>query len=190
MVGNALEVREAIDTLKGRGPRDLEDLCCALGAELVVFSGQEEDRGKAKEHLRGLLHDGSALAKFRTLLENQGGDTRVIDDLDLLSQAENKVEVKAARDGTIGELDALSIGKAASLLGAGRFTKDDVIDPAVGIEIVRKVGDAVTVGDVVAVLHVNDKANLAQAQEMVSNACRITDGPVTPPPLIYEQIGE
>lgn len=190
MVGNALEVREAIDTLKGRGPRDLEDLCCALGAELVVFSGQEEDRGKAKEHLRGLLHDGSALAKFRTLLENQGGDTRVIDDLDLLPQAENKVEVKAARDGTIGELDALSIGKAASLLGAGRFTKDDVIDPAVGIEIVRKVGDAVTVGDVVAILHVNDKANLAQAQEMVSNACRITDGPVTPPPLIYEQIGE
>ncbi len=189
MVGNALEVREAIATLKGHGPRDLEELCCALGAELVVFSGQAENRGQAREYLRGLLHDGSALAKFRTLLENQGGDTRVIDDPDLLPQAEDKIEVRAALDGTIGELDALSIGKAASLLGAGRFTKEDVIDPAVGIEIVRKIGDTVAAGDVLAILHVNARANLKQAQEMVSSAYRITDGPVTPPPLVYERIG-
>ncbi len=189
MVGNALEVREAIDTLNGHGPRDLEDLCCALGAELLVFSGKEPERARARERLRGLLHDGSALAKFRTLVENQGGDVHVLDDLELLPRAAGRVEVKAARAGAIAELNALSIGKAASLLGAGRFTKDDVIDPAVGIEVVRKVGDQVATGDVLAVLYVNDEANLPQAREMVTNAYRITDGPVAPPPLIHERIG-
>ena len=189
MVGNALEVREAIDTLNGHGPDDLEELCCALGAELLVFSGKETDRNQAKETLRKLLHDGSALGKFRTLVKNQGGDTRVIDDPTLLPQARNKVEVRADKRGTVGELNALAIGKAAGLLGAGRMTKDDKIDPAVGIEVVRKIGDRVNAGDVLAILYVNDQANLEQAKDMVTSAYRIVDKPVTPPPLIYERIG-
>jgi len=189
MVGNALEVKEAIDTLKGHGPRDLEELCCALGAELLIFSGKEEDRDRAKERLRGLLRDGSALAKFRTLVENQGGDPRVIDDPSLLPQAKGKIEVTADKSGTIGEVNALAIGKAAGLLGAGRVTKEDRIDPAVGIELVHKVGDRVNEGEVLGILHVDDRANLAQARRMVADAYRIVDEPVTPPPLIYERIG-
>jgi len=189
MVGNSLEVKEAIDTLKGHGPRDLEELCCALGAELLVFSGQEKDRGRAREYLRGLLHDGSALAKFRTLVEAQGGDVRVIDDPDVLPKARKLVQITAPRAGVVGELNALAIGMAAGLLGAGRTTVDDVIDPAVGIEVVRKIGDGVNAGDVLAVLHVNDAANLTRVREMVTDAYRIVDGPVEPPPLIHERIG-
>ncbi len=189
MVGNAVEVREAIDTLNGTGPHDLEELCCALGAELLVFSGQENDRDNAKERLHGLLHDGTALAKFRLLVEEQGGDVRVIDDPQTLPQAREKIEITAPRAGIVSELNALAIGKAAGILGAGRMTKDDVIDPAVGIEVVRKVGDQVEAGDVLAVLYVNDNANLTQAQEMVTAAYQIGDGPAAPPPLIYERIG-
>ncbi len=190
MVGNALEVKEAIDTLKGDGPQDLEDLCCALGAELLVFSGQDLDRDQAKKQLHGLLHDGSALAKFRLLVEEQGGDVRVIDDPGILPQAREKIAITAPRSGIVSELNALTIGKAAGILGAGRMTMDDVIDPAVGIEVVRKIGDQVEIGETLAVLHVNDNANLPQAQEMVTAAYRIGDGPAAPPPLIHERIGE
>ncbi len=190
MVGNALEVKEAIDTLKGDGPQDLEDLCCALGAELLVFSGQDPDRDQAKKQLHGLLLDGSALAKFRLLVEEQGGDVRVIDDPQILPQAREKIAITAPRSGIVSELNALAIGKAAGILGAGRMTMDDVIDPAVGIEVVRKIGDQVEIGETLAVLHVNDNANLPQAQEMVTAAYRIGDGPAAPPPLIHERIGE
>ncbi|HHR84732.1 MAG TPA: hypothetical protein ENL23_00100 [Candidatus Acetothermia bacterium] len=118
MVGNALEVREAIDTLKGHGPHDLEDLCCALGAELVLFSGgQISDHSQAVEHLRKLLHDGSALEKFVQMVKNQGGDPAVVDDLDLLPTAGKQIDVPAPQSGIVANLDALSIGRAANLLG-------------------------------------------------------------------------
>ncbi|MCD6495560.1 thymidine phosphorylase, partial [Candidatus Bipolaricaulota bacterium] len=167
MVGNALEVREAIATLNGNGPQDLEELCCALGAELVLFSGgQISDHAKAVEHLRSLLHDGSALKKFVQMVLNQGGNPAVVNDLDLLPRASKQVEISAPRTGVVTNLDALSIGRAANLLGAGRFTKDDVIDPAVGIEVVSKVGEHVNKGEPLAILYVNNEANLEQAKTM------------------------
>ncbi|MEA3238329.1 MAG: thymidine phosphorylase [Candidatus Bipolaricaulota bacterium] len=189
MVGNALEVREAIDTLKGNGPQDLEDLCCALGAELVLFSeGQISDHAKAVEHLRKLLHDGSALKKFVQMVKNQGGNPAVVDDLDLLPRASKQIEISAPRTGVVTNLDALSIGRAANLLGAGRFTKDDVIDPAAGIEIVCKVGEHVNTGDPLAILYVNSEANLEQAKNMVAQAYTIGDKEVSAPQLIVERI--
>ena len=189
MVGNALEVREAIDTLKGQGPEDLETLCCELGAELLLTSGRETDRGRALSFLRRLLREGEALGKFVVLLRNQGGDTAVIEDPSRLPRAQMHVDVPAPRSGTIASLDALSIGRGASLLGAGRFTKTDRIDPAVGVELRKKVGHRVARDESLAVLHVNDPANLDQAKRMVEGAFAIGDTAVTPPPLIVERVG-
>lgn len=188
MVGNALEVREAIDTLKGHGPQDLEDLCCALGAELLISSGKISDHARAVEQLRKLLHDGSALEKFVQMVKNQGGNPDVVDDLRLLPTASKQIEILATQSGVVTDLDALSIGRAANLLGAGRFTKDDVIDPAVGIEVVRKVGEPVNKGEPLAILHVNDEANLEQPRAMVTQAYTIRDKEVSAPQLIVERV--
>ncbi|MFC2099532.1 thymidine phosphorylase [Candidatus Bipolaricaulota bacterium] len=189
MVGNALEVLEAIDTLKGQGPQDLTDICCELGAELLVFSGGTTDRDEAIGRLRRHLTDGSALAKFRQLIENQGGDPAVLEDPSLMPQAERLVEIGAATDGVITRLDALAVGRAANLLGAGRFTKEDSIDPAVGVQLRCKVGDSVEAGQTLALLHVNATDNLEQAQQMVEEAYTIETG-VEPPkaPLVIERV--
>jgi pyrimidine-nucleoside phosphorylase len=189
MVGNALEVREAIATLKGKGPKDLEDLCCTLGAELVLFSGgQISDHSEAVEHLHDLLQDGSALNKFVQMVKNQGGNPAVVDNLGLLPTANKQVEIPAPRSGVVTNLDALSIGRAANLLGAGRFTKDDVIDPAVGIEVICKVGERATSGEPLAILRVNNAENLEQAKAMVAQAYTIGDKEVAVPKLIVERV--
>ena len=189
MVGNALEVREAIETLRGQGPEDLEVLCCELGAELVLACGLEPNRERALTRLRRLLKDGSALRKFSELVSNQGGDAGVIDNFSLLPTAASRVDVAAPRSGTVMSLDALAIGRGANLLGAGRFTKTDRIDQAVGVELRKKVGFRVARGEVLAVLHVNDKGNLDQVRRMVEGAFQVGDEPVTPPPLIVERVG-
>ncbi len=189
MVGNALEVREAIDTLKGRGPEDLETLSCELGAELLLSSGRETDRERALAFLEKLLREGEGLEKFAELLRNQGGDVAVIDDPARLPAAPRRVDVPAPRSGVVASLDALGVGRGANLLGAGRFTKTDRIDPAVGVELRKKVGHRVARGEPLAVLHVNDPANLDQVKRMVEGAFVIGDGAVAPPPLIVERIG-
>jgi len=189
MVGNALEVREAIDTLKGRGAQDLETLCCELGAELLLSSGRETDRGRALAFLGKLLREGEGLRKFAELLRNQGGDVAVIEDPSLLPTALRRVDVPAPRSGVVASLDALSVGRGANLLGAGRFTKVDRIDPAVGVELRKKVGHRVARGESLAVLHVNDPTNLDQVRRMVEGAFGIGDEPVVPPPLIVERVG-
>jgi pyrimidine-nucleoside phosphorylase len=187
-VGNALEVREAIEALKGEGPKDLETLCCELGTELLLAAGKAADRQSALSTLEGLLRDGRALAKFEELVKNQGGDPRVIDDPDLLPRATKRIALEAPRSGTVSRLDALAVGRAANLLGAGRFVKEDRIDPAVGVELVHKAGDAVKDGESLAILHVNDETNLAQARALVEGAYTFVEGPVAPPPLIVERI--
>ena len=190
MVGNALEVKEAIDTLRGEGPEDLSRLCCELGAELLVFAGVSEGRDAAIAHLDRLLHDGSALAKFAELIANQGGNPAVIEDPSLLPRAARRVEARAPQAGAVRDLNALEIGRAANLLGAGRFTKEAAIDPAVGVELVHKVSDRVEADGLLAVLHVNDDTHLDAACRMVESAYTIdpeaTD--TTPPKLVLERI--
>ncbi len=190
MVGNALEVREAIDTLRGEGPEDLSRLCCELGAELLVLAGIRRDRDGAVDRLDRLLHDGSALAKFGELIAHQGGNPAVIDDPSLLPRAARRVEARAEQAGVVRALDALEIGRAANLLGAGRSTVEDAIDPAVGVELVRKVGDRVEDDGLLAVLHVNDEAHLDTACRMVESAYEIDPEAeeVTPPELIVDRI--
>lgn len=188
MVGNALEVREAIQTLRGEGPRDLEDLCLALAAELVLFSGKTTDHSKALEKLRSLLHDGSALDKFKQMLANQGGNTKVIEDLDLLPAAKKQIPIQASGSGWVKRADALYIGMAANHLGAGRFNKEDVIDPAVGIEVTRKIGERVNKGETLAILHVNDETNLELVNDFVTKAYSLENQETATPKLVIERI--
>ena len=187
-VGNALEVKEAIETLNGKGPKDLEDLCCSLGAELLLFAKRKTERSEAIAALRSFLNDGSALVKFQEMVKNQGGDPSVVDDPTRLPAAARTVEVCATRSGTVAQLDALAIGRAANLLGAGRFVKDDRIDPAVGVELRRKVGDEVKTNNMLATLHVNDETNLAQARSLVERAYTLDEGPACSPVLIVERV--
>ena len=187
-VGNALEVREAIETLQGRGPQDLETLCCELGAELLLFAGKATDRAGAVSSLRRLLHDDRALHKFQEMVQNQGGNPAVVDDPSLMPTAEKAIRLEAPHSGTVARVDALPVGRAANLLGAGRFVKEDQIDKAVGVELVHKVGDEVAKGEPLAILHVNDATNLPQAMALVEGAYTVGDGPVTPPVLIVERV--
>jgi len=188
MVGNSLEVKEAIGTLKGEGPQDLEDLCCELGAELLLFSGKESKRKRAIQELHELLRNGAALEKFRTLIRNQSGDPAVIDNFSLLPTASKQIDMLAPCAGTVTELNALMIGRAANLLGAGRFVKGDTVDYAVGIELIRKIGDRVAKGKPLAVLHVNSAVNLEEARAMVREAYTIKERPASAPKLVIERV--
>jgi len=192
MIGNALEVREAIDTLQGEGPEDLSRLCCELGSELLLFAGDATARAEAIDLLDRLLHDGSALAKFRELIANQNGNPAVVEDPSLLPCAARRVEARAPQAGVVRRLDALEIGRAANLLGAGRFTKEDSIDPAVGVELIRKVGDPVEEDGLLAVLHVNTETHLDTACRMVESAYGIDPHgtEATSPELVLERIVE
>ena len=190
MTGNALEVIEAIDTLRGEGPSDLAALCCELGAELLVYAGGANTREEAVLKLDHLLMNGKALDSFRQLISQQHGNPAVIDDHSLLPTAARKVEARASQGGTIESLNALEIGRAANLLGAGRFTKEDDIDFAVGVELNRKVGDKVEKDEILAWLHVNDETHLEQACKMIEDAYCIdpTGADHHPPSLIVERI--
>ncbi len=190
MVGNALEVREAVDTLRGRGPEDLTTLCCELGAELLVFAEKAPTRSAAIQELDRLLRNGLALEAFRGLIAHQGGNPAILDDVSLLPRARRQIEISAGATGTVARLDALAVGRAANLLGAGRYTKDDSIDPAVGVELRKKVGESVERGAPLAVLHVNSEEHLAEANEMVKQAYALdaSGAPHEAPPLIVERI--
>ena len=190
MTGNAIEVLEAIGTLRGQGPSDLAVLCCELGAELLVFAGEVATREEAILKLDHLLVNGKALNSFRQLISQQGGNAAVIDDTSLLPRAARKVEARASQSGTIASLDALEIGRAANLLGAGRYTKEDEIDPAVGVELKLKVGDRVEEKEILAWLHVNSEEHLDQACGMVESAYTIDPSGAEhhPPSLIVERI--
>lgn len=154
-IGNALEVKEAIETLRGEGPEDLTALCMELGAQMTVLGGKAETLGEAKEKLQQVIDDGSALEKFKVFLSNQGGDASVADDVSKLPRAQYQIEVKAESSGYVEEIAAEELGVASAMLGAGRQTKDDVIDLAVGLMLGKKVGDRVDEGETLAVIHSN-----------------------------------
>lgn len=173
MVGNALEVREAIETLKGHGPPDLIELCLSLGAELLLMAGEAKDIKAAKGLLMRKLRSGEALKKFAEMIENQGGDPRVIEDPKRLPQAKQKIAIRATKSGYVQKLDALAIGQAAHLLGAGRSVKGERIDHAVGVKLCKKVGDRVEREEPLAYLHVNDCRNLVEARRRMEVAFEI-----------------
>ncbi|OMI27047.1 pyrimidine-nucleoside phosphorylase [Bacillus haynesii] len=154
-IGNALEVKEAIDTLKGEGPEDLTELVLTLGSQMVVLAKKAETLAEAREKLIDVMKNGKALQKFKDFLQNQGGDSSVADNPEKLPQAAYKIDVPAKEAGVVSEIVADQIGVAAMLLGAGRATKEDKIDLAVGIMLRKKVGDRVEKGEPLVTLYAN-----------------------------------
>lgn len=155
-IGNALEVQESIETLKGNGPDDLTELCLTLGAHMVVLGGKSDSFESAKQLLRNQINNGAALAKFRAFIAAQGGDASIVDDPARLPQAPILLEVKVEEAGYVYAIEAEQLGLAAMILGAGRATKDATIDYAVGVTLRKKVGQSVEAGDTLAVLHVRE----------------------------------
>lgn len=190
-VGNALEVREAIETLKGEGPQDLTELCLTLGAQMVVLSGKATSPLEARNILEQKMRDGTALEKFGQLIASQGGDAKAVTDPDrFLAKAQYQVEVSSPKTGFISALEAEKIGLAAMLLGAGRETKEATIDYAVGLVLNKKVGDPVHIGETVAVLHANDKHKLQAAKDQLLKAVTYDTDPVASPDLIQGEVTE
>ena len=183
MVGNSLEVIEAIEVLKGRGPKRFRELCEKICVELLTESGFIKDASKASELVREKLENGEALEKFRQMIYYQGGDPKVIDDYSLLPIAKEKIEIKAKRDGYVSRVEALKVGVAAMLLGAGRENKDEDVDPGVGIQVIKNVGDKVNKGDVLAYAYTNGKKT-QEAIDMVLDAYSIVNEKVDYKPVI------
>ncbi|KAF6577083.1 pyrimidine-nucleoside phosphorylase [Paenibacillus sp. SEL1] len=187
-IGNSLEVKEAIDTLRGEGPKDLEELCMALGSQMVFLAGKAESLENAEEKLREVIRNGKALEKFKEFIANQGGDASVVDHPERLPQAQYLIEVPAKQDGVVAEIVADEIGTAAMLLGAGRATKESEIDLAVGLMLNKKVGDAVQKGDSLVTIHAN-REDVAQVLEKIYANIRIADH-AEAPVLIYGTVTE
>lgn len=156
-VGNSLELKEAIATLKGNGPKDLTELVLTLGSQMVVLAEQAESLDEARQMLVDAIKTGKALNKFKTFLSNQGGDDSIVDSPEKLPSAKYQVEFKAKKDGFITEIIANEIGVASMMLGAGRQTKEDVIDLGVGIVLNKKVGEHVEKGENILTIHTNTK---------------------------------
>ncbi|MGG0642701.1 pyrimidine-nucleoside phosphorylase [Sporosarcina gallistercoris] len=154
-IGNALEVKEAIDTLNGNGPEDLTELCLVLGSKMLIAGEKAKDTQDARNQLNQVIQDGSALELFAKFLEAQGGNPEIVKNPDLLPKAAHQFEVKSTSTGFVTKMEADEIGVAAMLLGAGRATKEDDIDLAVGIVLKKKIGDAVNTGETIAVIHSN-----------------------------------
>lgn len=156
-IGNALELKEAIATLKGNGPKDLTELVLTLGSQMVVLAEQATSLDEARQMLINAIKTGKALNKFKTFLSNQGGDDSIVDSPEKLPSAKYQVEFKAKKDGYITEIIANEIGVASMMLGAGRQTKEDVIDLGVGIVLNKKVGEHVEKGENILTIHTNTK---------------------------------
>ncbi|KDN10664.1 MULTISPECIES: pyrimidine-nucleoside phosphorylase [unclassified Gilliamella] len=185
-IGNALEVKEAIDTLKGHGPADLTELVLTLGSQMVVLADKAKTLEEARIKLQEVIKNGKAIEKFKTLIEAQGGDSSVVDHPEKLASAPYQIALPALKSGYVSKIIADQIGIAAMQLGAGRATKEDIIDPAVGIVLHKKVGDKVTEGEALLTIHANtDKLDTIK-QKLYDNIT-ISDN-ATEPQLIYKVI--
>ena len=187
-IGNSLEVIECLETLKGRGPFDLESLSVALAARMVFLGGTASTLDDADRKVRAALTSGRGLEKFGEIIEQQGGDLRISGDYQRLPAAPQRMVVKAERSGFVAELDAERIGRATMLLGAGRDRVEDTIDPTVGAMILAPVGTEVRPGDGILELHYRDAARLEGAKQMLAGAITIEHAPRPTVPQILETI--
>lgn len=183
-VGNAIEVKEAIDTLKGEGPEDLLELCLNIGSLMAVGTGKAKDTTEARELLMAKLVDGSALNKLAEFVKAQGGDPAAVYNTDLLPQPSIVEEIKAPIDGYVAHIESDKVGISAMKLGGGRETKESDIDLAVGILIKKKVGDSVKAGETYAIMYANDPKKLAAAKEEFDKTYTFVKDAVAKPTLI------
>lgn len=187
-VGNAVEVVECVECLRGGGPADLVDLSIELAAEMVLMAGCAGTLDEARAVCRRKVADGSALERFRRLVEAQGGDPRAVDDPKRLPQARERVEIPAPRGGFVSSLSARPIGFATMRLGAGRTRVDSMIDPAVGAILHKKIGDRVEANEPLCTVLVNDTSARDEAVAAIRDAYTIGDDAVTVPDLIVERL--
>jgi len=187
-VGNALELKEALETLNGHGPQEFLEHCLSVAGQMLILGGKAQDAEEARAILLEALHSGQALAKFKEWIAAQGGDLAAVDDPSLLPQAAIIQDVPAPRAGYVAGIDAMEVGLTAMLLGAGRAKKADLIDHAVGVVLQVKVGDYVKFGEPLLTIHSNDGDKLTQAQERLLAAYTWSEKPVQAPPLVYKII--
>jgi pyrimidine-nucleoside phosphorylase len=185
-IGNALEVMEAVESMRGNGPSDVVDLSLELAARMVCLAFPDRSLDAAKEEVFKLLNDGSALKKFRQLIEAQGGNPQIIDSFELLPNASADFVISSPRAGFVSRISADDIGQAVTLLGGGRDKPDAVIDYAVGIVLEHKVGDHVQAGERLCTIYYNDPTHLEEASQTVEDAFHISASAPEPRPLIYE----
>lgn len=178
-IGNALEVKEAIDTLKGEGPGDLTELVLVLGSQMVVLAKKANTLEEAREMLIEVMKNGKATEKFKEFLSNQGGDSSIVDNPEKMPQAKYVIDVPAKTSGVISNIVADEIGIAAMLLGAGRATKEDEIDLAVGLMLRKKVGDAVKEGEPFVTIYAN-RENVEDVKAKIYENISIAETAVAP----------
>jgi pyrimidine-nucleoside phosphorylase len=186
-IGNAIEIREAIDTLKGTGPKDLEELCLALGSHMVCLAGKAASVEEARELLLQKIKSGEALDMLANFVESQGGDRAQVLDPDKLPKTAYQVNVISPKSGYVQAINATELGTLAMILGAGRPTKEAEIDLAVGIELHKKIGDFVQVGDDLATLHMSVEEHLVVSERLVE-AYTLSQNEPEHIPLIYKEI--
>lgn len=189
-VGNALEVQEAIDTLKGEGPADFTELCMTLGSYMLIAGGRAKDEQKARAMLAEVISDGSALNKLEQFVQAQGGNPAAVRNPSLLPKASIVEEIPAPCSGYVEKIDCEEIGICSLILGGGRETKESVIDLSVGLILHKKVGDYVEAGQSLAAIHANDRQKLVTAKERFLKAYHMTEKKVNRKPLIRGQVTE
>ena len=187
-IGNSLEVKEAIETLKGNGPADLRELCLTLGANMLLNANKVENFAEGYDLLEELLDSGKALEKFKKFVSGQGGDSGVVDNYDLLPQAKEIVEVKSPKEGYITKINALEVGITAMEIGAGRETKKDKINLAVGVVLNKKHGDYVKEEEILAYLHLENLEQKDKAVKKIRESFKISKSAPKKRELIYNVI--
>lgn len=191
MIGNALEVIEVVEVLRGDGPEDLKELCLELAGWMLHLGGVSSTVAEGKQRSSKLISSGKALDKFRQMVELQGGDTRVVDDAKRLPQARKTMQVTSATAGYLASMHCEQIGTACVILGGGRERKEDSVDPAVGIVLHKKVGDQVAAGEPLATIHYNAEAVALRARQLIEESCVVTEeAPLRERPLVHRVIGK
>ena len=190
MIGNALEVVEVVDVLRGGGPQDLRELCLELAGWMLHLGGVANSVAEGKQQSAQLISSGAALQKFRQMVELQGGDIRTIDDTKKLPRANHTMPVKSATAGRVMAMQCEQIGTACVILGGGRERKEDSVDPAVGIVVHKKVGDRVDAGEPLATIYYNDESKAQRARNLIEQSCEIGVAPPAKRPLVHRIIAK
>ncbi|MGD9678057.1 MAG: pyrimidine-nucleoside phosphorylase [Vulcanibacillus sp.] len=187
-IGNSLEVKEAIDTLNGTGPKDLEELCLVLGSHMLVLGEKAKTAKEGYQILKEIIKSGKAIETLKNFIRAQGGNPEVVDNPALLPKALKNIDILAIEEGYVHKIEAEEIGYSAMLLGAGRATKESNIDLAVGIVLHKKIGDYVKLGETFVTLHVNNEDNLDEVIKNVISAYKISSRKAEQRNLIYGMV--
>jgi pyrimidine-nucleoside phosphorylase len=191
MIGNAMEVIEVVEVLHGEGPEDLRQLCLELAGWMLHLAGVSDTVAEGRKQSQKLIASGKALEKFRQMVELQGGDARAIDDTKRLPQAEHTMTLSSPKSGYVATVQCEQVGTACVILGGGRERKEDSVDPAVGIVLHKKVGDAVSAGERLATIYYNAETRAARAKQLLEESYEIADSaPREKRPLIHRVIGK